>query len=318
MQLDENALVKKTLKGDCRAIARLISLAENRNPNLASILTQLYKKGGKAHVVGVTGAPGAGKSTLVDGLALAWNAMGKKVGVLAVDPTSPFTGGAVLGDRVRMTKAAKDTNVFIRSMATRGSLGGLSHATFDAVQILEAAGYDLILIETVGVGQVEVDIMRIADACLVMLVPGMGDGVQAMKAGILEIADIFVINKADREGVDMLEKDLRLLLTLADKARAWTPEIFRTVATALPAENGIDLLLKGVAEHQKWLTASDEGLVRKKKIIKARILRLAHDMLLEQLLDVDERQLNDYVDLCFEKKSDPYTVVGKLLQKVTG
>ena len=206
MNFSNAQLIELVPQRDLRAVARLITLIENQTPRAREVQAALFKKSGKAHVIGVTGSPGAGKSTLVDQLAAGWRAQGKSVAILAIDPTSPFSGGAILGDRIRMIKAAEQQDVFIRSMATRGKLGGLARATLDAVYVLDAAGFDIILVETVGVGQAEVDIVKLADTCLVVLVPGMGDSVQAIKAGILEIADTFVINKADRDGADICKK----------------------------------------------------------------------------------------------------------------
>lgn len=217
-----NFLVRKALDGDHRAIARLISLVENESSFASQIMKELYAYTGNAHIIGITGSPGAGKSTLLDKLISSFKKLGKKIGVIAVDPTSPFSGGAILGDRLRMQSHALDPDVFIRSMGTRGSLGGLSRAAYEAAMILDACGKDVIFIETVGVGQSEVDIVKIADTVCLLLVPGMGDDVQIMKAGIMEIADVFVINKADREGADRLVAEVNVMLDLCG-SMAWRP-----------------------------------------------------------------------------------------------
>jgi LAO/AO transport system kinase len=228
----QTSLVERLLAGDSRAIARAVSIVADEAPGAEALLTEIHRHTGRAYLVGVTGPPGAGKSTLVDRLIVEFRKAGKTVGVIAVDPTSPFTGGAILGDRVRMQAHASDAGVFIRSMATRGELGGLARTTGDAAAVLDAAGLDLILIETVGVGQAEVAVAALADVCVLVLVPGTGDDVQAIKAGLMEIADIFVVNKADREGADRLVAAVEAALSLDDRsARSWTPPVIRTVAT---------------------------------------------------------------------------------------
>src|SRR2546422_9853829 len=224
-------LIDRITAGDVTAVARAISKVEEGVPGSSELMKQIFSRTGRALVVGITGAPGAGKSSLVDKLAAFYRAQGQRVGIIAVDPSSPFTGGAILGDRIRMQALSLDKGVFIRSMATRGNLGGLARATVDAVAILDAAGFQKIIVETVGVGQDETEIIKTADVCVVVLVPGMGDDVQTMKAGIMEIGDVFVINKADREGVLQTEKELEALLGLATREDQWQPPIVKTVAT---------------------------------------------------------------------------------------
>jgi LAO/AO transport system kinase len=224
-------LFEKVLAGETRAVARAITRVENGAAESAELMKAVFPQTGRAIVIGITGAPGAGKSSLVDKLAMHYRDRGSRIGIIAVDPSSPFSGGAILGDRIRMSTLGLDKNVFIRSMATRGNLGGLSRATVDAVSILDAAGFDKIIVETVGVGQDEVEIVKTADVSAVVLVPGMGDDIQAIKAGIMEIGDVFVINKADREGVIRTEKELQALLSLAHRPDFWHPPIIKTVAT---------------------------------------------------------------------------------------
>src|SRR5271170_2181901 len=243
-------LVERVCAGDVRALARAISLVENDAPEAPEVLSGCFPHTGRALRIGVTGAPGAGKSTLVDRLARAWRAAKTRVGVVAVDPSSPFTGGALLGDRIRLQERIGDDGLYVRSMATRGSLGGLARATADVAQVIEASGRDVVLIETVGVGQDEIDIVRLADVTVVVLVPGMGDDVQSIKAGIMEIADIFVINKADREGADRVEREVRALQSLAIRGDHWTPPTVKTVASD---GSGISELVGAIADYEAYL-----------------------------------------------------------------
>src|SRR5436190_9138705 len=224
-------LLQGFFKGETRALSRIITRVENRSEDSLALLQQLFPHAGKSRVIGITGSPGSGKSTLVDRLATAYRKQGKTLAVIAVDPSSPFTGGAILGDRIRMQTPGTDPGVYIRSMATRGHLGGLATATADVVTVLDAAGKDPVIVETVGVGQDEVDIVRLADVSIVVLVPGMGDDVQALKAGIMEIGDIFVINKCDRPGVDKMERAVLAMLSLAHRADGWQPPVLKIVAT---------------------------------------------------------------------------------------
>lgn len=311
----DEELVSEVLAGNLRAVSRLITLVENAVPRARAAMPKLFKKTGNAHVIGVTGSPGAGKSTLVDCLAVNLRKAGQKVAVLAIDPSSPFSGGAILGDRIRMTKTLEDSSVFIRSMATRGALGGISRATLDAIQILDAAGFETIIVETVGVGQAEVDIVRTADTCVVVLVPGMGDSVQAIKAGILEIADVFVINKADREGADHLHKDIRVLLSLAEYADLdWKPEIVDTIATT---GHGVDTLEQALQKHKTWLGGTEEGRNRKIRILSEMILKLVGDIVHTQIMANAGDSLLVQAAACYERKQDPYTIAEELLRKLT-
>ncbi|HET6373806.1 MAG TPA: methylmalonyl Co-A mutase-associated GTPase MeaB, partial [Candidatus Polarisedimenticolia bacterium] len=243
MITDPEEIVKRLTAGDTRALARAITILEDRLPEGREILKRVYPMAGRAPIIGVTGPPGAGKSTLVDALAALYRAAGERVGVIAVDPSSAFSGGAVLGDRIRMQRHSTDPGVFIRSMATRGHFGGLASATVDVADLMDAAGCDVVMIETVGVGQDEVDVVRVADAVLVVLVPGLGDDIQTIKAGIMEIPDIFVLNKADREGIDRLHTEVQSMLALSDTGHRPAPPIVRTVA--LTAE-GLDELHRAV------------------------------------------------------------------------
>src|SRR5579864_6572949 len=260
--------------GDVRAIARAITAIEDHDPRAEDLLKQIFPSTGHAHVVGVTGAPGTGKSTLVDRLAAHYRRADEQVGIIAVDPTSPYTGGAILGDRIRMQGHAGDAGIFIRSMATRGSLGGLARATGDVALILDAAGKRHVLIETVGVGQDEVDIVRLADCTLVLLVPGMGDDIQNMKAGLMEIADIFVLNKSDREGVDRLEMELEAMLQFAPAQDGRKPAIVRTMATE---NKGVGELASAIAQYQDRAPDSAERQERKIAHWRSRLLALAEE-----------------------------------------
>ncbi|HXB22865.1 MAG TPA: methylmalonyl Co-A mutase-associated GTPase MeaB, partial [Candidatus Solibacter sp.] len=273
--------VERIRTGEVRALARAISVIEDNAPEAMELLKALFPFSGKARVVGLTGAPGAGKSTLVDQLAREYRRQERTVGIIAVDPTSPYTGGAILGDRIRMQAHHADPGIFIRSMATRGNLGGLARATTDVATALDASGKDMVLIETVGVGQDEIDIVRLADVTIVILVPGMGDDVQTIKAGIMEIADIFVINKSDREGADRVEREIRSMQSLAMRSDQWTPPIVKTVATEA---KGISDLSGAIANYGQFL--QKQNLLLKKKISnwRERLIEMLRDSLLERLL----------------------------------
>ena len=266
--LHPQSLAEKLFAGNERALAQTLTAIENSDPIASELLEILYPKSGNAYILGITGSPGAGKSTLVDRIAENLLTQGKKVAILAVDPSSPFSGGALLGDRIRMAHSSASKDVFIRSMASRGSLGGLGPKTFEAAVALDAAGFDYILVETVGVGQAEVEIVELADSVLVVLVPGMGDSVQAFKAGILEIADIFVINKSDYPGVDKLKKDLLSLLSLSESA--WKPPIVEAQAVE---GKGVSELLEKVGVHKSWAEESGAQLARRKRRVEAAFFR---------------------------------------------
>lgn len=272
----------------------------------------LFPHTGRALVVGVTGSPGAGKSSLVDKLALLYRERGERVGIVCVDPSSPFSGGAILGDRIRMQTLGLDPNVFIRSMATRGHLGGLARATVDAVSILDAAGYEKIVVETVGVGQDEVEIVKTADVSVVVLVPGMGDDVQAIKAGIMEISDVFVINKADREGVLRTEKELEALLSLATRPDGWHPPIVKTVATE---SKGIEELATAVESYRDFRRKDEAGRARGASVARWRILELLRERLLARTLESDNAtaRLEALAREVAEKRRDPYSAVEEFI-----
>ena len=298
--------------GDVRAIARAITAIEDHDSEAEELLKQIFPSTGRAQVIGVTGAPGTGKSTLVDRLAAYYRRAGEQVGIIAVDPTSPYTGGAILGDRIRMQGHAADSGIFIRSMATRGSMGGLARATGDVALILDAAGKQHVLVETVGVGQDEVDIVRLADCTLVLLVPGMGDDIQNMKAGLMEVADIFVLNKSDREGADLLETHLNAMLELASERDGWKPRIVRTVA----AENiGIDELAGAILEYRKHFDGSADRHSKTVERWKRRLVTLAEELFLERAVPGPDGQaaLDSLAREVAERKKDPYTAVRELL-----
>jgi len=283
--LDVPDLVARAERGEARAVARLISLVEDASPALREVMALLAPRAGHARVIGLTGSPGVGKSTSTNALVAAYRRLGMRVGVLAVDPSSPFSGGALLGDRVRMQDHATDDGVFIRSMASRGHLGGLSWAAPQALRVLSAAGCDVVLIETVGVGQAEVEIASLADTTLVLLAPGMGDGIQAAKAGILEVADVFVVNKADREGADTVVRDLRYMLSLGDRRTddGWRVPIVKTVAAK---GEGADEVVEAVERHGQWLAGNGLLEVRRRKRAADEVEAIALTVLRERMGDL--------------------------------
>jgi LAO/AO transport system kinase len=308
-------LVERAREGDARSVARLISLVEDASPLLREVMAGLAPYAGHAQVVGVTGSPGVGKSTSTSALVTALRKAGKRVGVLAVDPSSPFSGGALLGDRVRMQDHALDKDVYIRSMASRGHLGGLSWSTPQALRVLDAAGCDVILVETVGVGQSEVEIAGLADTTLVLLAPGMGDGIQAAKAGILEIGDVYVVNKADRDGADTVRRDLRNMLALADRGddpeAYWKPPIVLTVAQT---GQGVDEVVEKIDSHRAWMESTGELNRRRVRRARDEIEAIAVTALRARWGDVHARtELDDLADQVVAGKTDPYAAADVLL-----
>jgi LAO/AO transport system kinase len=296
--------------GDVRALARAISTVENRAPGWSELLKALFPHSGKARVLGLTGPPGAGKSTLVDQLARFYRKQNRTVGVIAVDPTSPYTGGAILGDRIRMQEHFSDPGIYIRSMATRGSLGGLARTTADVTTVLDAAGRDLIMIETVGVGQDEVDIVRLADITILILVPGMGDDVQTIKAGIMEIADIFVINKSDRDGAEHVEREIRTLQSLAMRKDGWTPPIVKTVASQ---GTGVDELASAIAGYEAYLQKENLELKKNVENWQERLIEMLRDVMLEKArTQLGDGNLARLAAEVAEHRRDPYTLVEEI------
>ena len=310
------SLAERVIEGDPRAIARAISLIEDEDPASADLVRAIFGRTGRAYLVGVTGPPGAGKSTLVDRLTTTLRGKGQRVGIVAVDPTSPFTGGAILGDRLRMQTHAADEDVFIRSMATRGHLGGLARATGDAVLVLDAAGKDIIVIETVGVGQDEVDIIRTADVSIVTLVPGTGDEVQALKAGIMEIADIFVVNKADREGADRLVASVEANLALqAFATGAWRPPVMKTIATTGEGVPDVVDMIERFRAHSRGTQAA-----RRKTRSEYRLRELVSQRFMDYLERhvLEPGELVAMVDRVASREIDPYTAATNLLRRAVG
>jgi len=303
-------LVPRLLQRNPRALGRAISILEDGGPGQRELIRRVYGETGKARVIGITGPPGAGKSTLVDRLARRIRQRGETVGILAVDPTSPFTGGALLGDRIRMATLYTDPGVFIRSMATRGSMGGLARASRDAVDLLDAAGFDWVLVETVGVGQDEVDVVRTVDTVAVVTVPGMGDDIQAIKAGILEIADVFVVNKADRDGVEKTAKDLQMMLSIGEHGD-WLPPIVKTVAAR---DEGVDKLLAELERHRDYMRTSGEIERRRRSHLRLRVETILKERVVaaaDRVLGVDRE-----VERGHERKVDPYRVADRLFAGV--
>jgi len=305
-------LVERAREGDSRAVARLISLVEDESPLLREVMAALSPYAGHAHIVGITGSPGVGKSTSTSALVTSYRETGKRVGVLAVDPSSPFSGGALLGDRVRMQDHATDSGVFIRSMASRGHLGGLAWSTPQALRVLDAAGYDVVLVETVGVGQSEVEIAGMADTTLVLLAPGMGDGIQAAKAGILEVGDIYVVNKADRDGVQNVTRDLRHMLALAERPEgAWSPPILKTVASR---NEGVAEVVAAIEERLAWMRSNGVLDERRRSRARDEIEAIAMTALRARFAHLHgDARLDVLAAKVAEGNTDPYTAADELI-----
>jgi LAO/AO transport system kinase len=312
--LDRNhsSLISSLRSGDPRALARAISIVENRQPGFSELLKEIFPHTGHARVLGLTGAPGAGKSTLVDQFAKHYRKENETVGIIAVDPTSPYTGGAILGDRIRMQDHHADPGIFIRSMATRGSLGGLARTTADVTTVLDASGRDRILIETVGVGQDEIDIVRLADITVVILVPGMGDDVQTIKAGIMEIADIFVINKSDRDGAERVEREIRAMQSLDIRKDSWTPPIIKTIATE---GAGTKELAAAIADYEGYLNKGNLLFQKNVENWRERLVEMLRDAMLEEArAQIEGPSLDRYAAEIAEHKRDPYSLVEEILK----
>ncbi len=311
-------LVQDTLKGDRRAIARLISYVEDEEPDAQEALAALYPHTGRAYIVGVTGAPGTGKSTLVNELAKAYRRLHppRTVGVIAVDPTSPFSGGAILGDRIRMRDLSGDAGIFVRSMATRGSLGGLARATADAIKVLDAAGFEMIFVETVGAGQAEVDIAKTAYTTIVVEAPGLGDEIQALKAGIMEIADIFTVNKADREGADSTVTAIQMMLDLNHASHVggqrWQPPVCKTIAVR---GDGVPDLVQAIEAHAAFLRESGSLGQRERERVATEFEHLLREQLMHRLLSgVSPEQWDELIERIARREVDPYTAAATLLR----
>ena len=310
-----NDIASKILKGDPRSIARLITLVENSSSEGTREMKDLYLHTGSAHVIGITGVMGSGKSTLISELTHEYRKQGLKVGIIAIDPTSPFSGGAILGDRVRMMKFATDEGVFIRSMGTRGMLGGLTSAVYDVVEILDASGKDVIIVETVGVGQAEVDVIKIADTTLVILVPGLGDSIQMIKAGIMEIADIYVINKADKPGVDQTVAEIESLVDIScSKRERKTP----VLTTSAKESKGILELTQEIKKHREYLEKSNKFKAQRKKRYEAELIEIIRKRLMNFIFDESKfkGKVESLIDQISKKEVDPYTAADEILGKI--
>jgi LAO/AO transport system kinase len=310
-----NDIAAKVLKGDQRSIARLITLAENGSPQAAKEMKKIHPKTGKAYVIGITGVMGSGKSTLIYELTREYRRKGLKVGIIAIDPTSPFSGGALLGDRIRMMELATDDGVFIRSMGTRGMLGGLASAVYDVVEILDASGKDIILVETVGVGQAEVDVIKIADTTLVVLVPGLGDSIQTIKAGIMEIADIYIVNKADRSGTEQAVAELQSLIEIACSGKDRKTPVLTTIAKE---NKGISELRKEIENHEKYLKKTDMFDVKRRKRYESELVEIIRKRLMNFIFDEStfKEKVEKLIDQISKKEVDPYTAADEILGKI--
>lgn len=317
-QVDVPALVEAARRGAPRAVARLISLVEDAHPALREVMAALAPHTGRAHIIGITGSPGVGKSTSTNVLVTVLRKQGKRVGVLAVDPSSPFSGGALLGDRVRMQDHALDPEVYIRSLASRGHLGGLSSATPQAMRVLDAAGCDVVLVETVGVGQSEVEIVGMADTTIVLLAPGMGDGIQAAKAGILEIGDLFVVNKADRDGADATVRDIRHMISLGDRTQPhlWRPPVLKTMADRM---HGVEEVVEGIEKHLAWMTEHGELERRRRARAADEIEAIVLGDLRARMGDLrDGHSIDDLAASVVAGETDPYRASDEVLTALDG
>ncbi|NJE27023.1 methylmalonyl Co-A mutase-associated GTPase MeaB [Thermococcus sp. MV5] len=314
-----DGLIERMLKGDKRATARLITFVENNEEKAREIVKKIYPYTGRAYIIGITGPPGSGKSTLVDKLIKKAREEGKVVGVIAIDPTSPFTGGALLGDRIRMQRHSTDPGVFIRSMATRGSLGGLAKATNDAIKILDAYGCDVIFVETVGVGQIEVDIVKTADTVVLVTVPGLGDDIQAIKAGLMEIADIFVVNKADKEGADATMFELELMLDLEKEKwnkKGWRPLIVSTIAFT---NKGTEQLWEAINKHREFLLSSGEIEKKRKFRVEEEIKAIVSSTIARKIGEkMGEDDIATLIEKIAKREIDPYSAANLVLEKALG
>lgn len=310
-----NDIAKKVLSGDQRAIARLITLAENNDSAATKVMADIHPHTGNAHIIGITGVMGSGKSTLICELTRIFRKQRKKVGIIAIDPTSPFSGGALLGDRVRMMELAMDDGVFIRSMGTRGMLGGLTSAVYDVVEILDASGKDVIMVETVGVGQAEVDVIKIADTTLVIIVPGLGDSIQTLKAGVMEIADIYVVNKADRQGVQQAVAEIESLVDISCSEKDRKTPIMQTISKD---GKGIEELVKEIINHFKYLEKTKEIEAQRRIRYEAELIEIIKKSLMNFIFD--ESKLKNTVekklDQISRKEVDPYTAANEILGKI--
>ena len=308
-------IAEELLKGNRLALSRAITAIENEYDDAVEIMKKIYPHTGHAYVLGITGPPGAGKSTLTNRIAYEYRQQGKTVGIIAVDPTSPFTGGAILGDRIRMNSLTLDKGVFIRSMGTRGSLGGLSHKTADAVKVMDAFGKDIIIVETVGVGQSEVDIVKAADTTMVVLIPGLGDDIQAIKAGILEIGDLYCINKSDLDGADKLVREINMMLDLDSFMTDWRPPITKVIASQ---DEGIKDLMVTVEKHRSYIEDNGKLAERRTKRTRDEMLDILNSNIGNYIKEkiVASGRLDNYVEQIKSRDTDPYTVVGSIMQEM--